>query len=57
LLPEQPDLLIADFQVPNTDTFDIIGYLLARDEHFKILIYSLALKSSMTANGYWQAVP
>ncbi|MEO6549193.1 MAG: response regulator transcription factor [Ferruginibacter sp.] len=36
------DLLILDFQMPNTDTFDIIGYLLAKDEHFKILIYSMA---------------
>ncbi len=36
------DLLILDFQMPNTDTFDIINYLLARDEQCRILIYSMA---------------
>lgn len=36
------DLLILDFQMPNTDTFDIISYLLARDDNFRILIYSMA---------------
>ena len=36
------DLLILDFQMPDTDTFDIISYLLARDEQCKILIYSMA---------------
>ena len=36
------DLLILDFQMPDTDTFDIISYLLARNEKFKILIYSMA---------------
>ncbi len=36
------DLLILDFQMPNTDTFNIISYLLARDESLKILIYSMA---------------
>lgn len=36
------DLLILDFQMPNTDTFSIISNLLARDEHLKILIYSMA---------------
>jgi two-component system, NarL family, invasion response regulator UvrY len=36
------DLLVLDFQMPNTDTFDIISYLLARREDFKILIYSMA---------------
>jgi two-component system, NarL family, invasion response regulator UvrY len=36
------DLLILDFQMPNTDTFDIINYLLARDKLSKILIYSMA---------------
>ncbi|RYE54754.1 MAG: response regulator transcription factor [Sphingobacteriales bacterium] len=38
----QYDLLILDFQMPNTDTFNIIGYLLARHEDAKILIYSMA---------------
>jgi len=36
------DLLILDFQMPNTDTFSIISNLLARDEDLKILIYSMA---------------
>jgi two-component system, NarL family, invasion response regulator UvrY len=36
------DLLILDFQMPNTDTFDIISYLLARHDDSKILIYSMA---------------
>ena len=36
------DLLILDFQMPNTDTFGIISYLLARNQHIKILIYSMA---------------
>ncbi len=36
------DLLILDFQMPNTDTFSIISNLLARDENLKILIYSMA---------------
>src|SRR4028119_1120913 len=36
------DLLILDFQMPNTDTFSIIGNLLARDEELKILIYTMA---------------
>lgn len=36
------DLLILDFQMPNTDTFDIISYLLAKDNRFRILIYSMA---------------
>lgn len=36
------DLLILDFQMPNTDTFNIIANLLARDEKLKILIYSMA---------------
>ncbi|MEJ7828811.1 MAG: response regulator transcription factor [Segetibacter sp.] len=36
------DLLILDFQMPNTDTFNIISNLLARDKHIKILIYSMA---------------
>ena len=35
------DLLILDFQMPNTDTFSIISNLLARDECLKILIYSM----------------
>jgi DNA-binding NarL/FixJ family response regulator len=36
------ELLILDFQMPNTDTFSIISNLLARDQHLKILIYSMA---------------
>ncbi|RYY15050.1 MAG: response regulator transcription factor [Chitinophagaceae bacterium] len=36
------DLLVLDFQMPNTDIFDIIGYLLARKGDSKILIYSMA---------------
>lgn len=36
------DLLILDFQMPNTDTFSIISNILARDEDLKILIYSMA---------------
>jgi DNA-binding NarL/FixJ family response regulator len=28
--------------MPNTDTFSLIGNLLARDQHLKILIYSMA---------------
>jgi len=35
------DLLILDFQMPNTDTFSIISNLLARDQCLKILIYSM----------------
>ena len=35
------DLLILDFQMPNTNTFSIISNLLARDQHLKILIYSM----------------
>ena len=38
----QYDLLILDFQMPNTDTFNIISNVLARDQHLKILIYSMA---------------
>lgn len=36
------DLLILDFQMPNTDTFNIISNLLARDQQLKILIYTMA---------------
>lgn len=36
------DLLILDFQMPNTDTFSLIDNLLARDQQLKILIYSMA---------------
>ncbi len=36
------DLLILDFQMPNTDTFSIISNILARDQRLKILIYSMA---------------
>ena len=38
----QYDLLILDFQMPNTDTFNIISNVLARDQNLKILIYSMA---------------
>jgi two-component system invasion response regulator UvrY len=36
------DLLILDFQMPDTDTFSIIHNLLARDSQLKILIYTMA---------------
>ena len=36
------DLLILDFQMPNTDTFSIISNVLARDSALKILIYTMA---------------
>ncbi|MEO7047494.1 MAG: response regulator transcription factor, partial [Ferruginibacter sp.] len=36
------DLLILDFQMPNTDSFNIISNVLARDQYLKILIYSMA---------------
>ena len=36
------DLLILDFQMPNTDTFSIISNVLARDHSLKILIYTMA---------------
>ena len=36
------DLLVLDFQMPNTDTFNIISWVLARHADFKILIYSMA---------------
>jgi two-component system, NarL family, invasion response regulator UvrY len=36
------DLLVLDFQMPDTDAFNIISYLLARHEDLKILIYSMA---------------
>ena len=36
------NLLILDFQMPDTDTFSIISNLLARHEDLKILIYSMA---------------
>ena len=36
------DLIILDFQMPDTDTFNIINNMLARDRHLKILIYSMA---------------
>jgi DNA-binding NarL/FixJ family response regulator len=36
------DLLILDFQMPNTDTFSMIGNILATDKSLKILIYSMA---------------
>jgi len=36
------DLLILDFQMPDTDTFNIISNVLARDRFLKILIYTMA---------------
>lgn len=36
------DLLILDFQMPDTDAFDIINYLAVKDQDLKILIYSMA---------------
>ena len=36
------DLLVLDFQMPNTDTFNIISWVLAKHADFKILIYSMA---------------
>lgn len=36
------DLLILDFQMPDTDTFSIISNVLARDRSLKILIYTMA---------------
>ncbi len=36
------ELLILDFQMPDTDTFSIIDNLLARDRFLKILIYTMA---------------
>lgn len=36
------DLLILDFQMPDTDTFSIISNVLARDRFLKILIYTMA---------------
>ena len=36
------DLLILDFQMPDTDTFSIISNVLARDRLLKILIYTMA---------------
>ncbi|MEO5645176.1 MAG: response regulator transcription factor, partial [Bacteroidia bacterium] len=36
------ELLILDFQMPNTDTFSIISNVLARDGALKILIYTMA---------------
>ena len=38
------DLLILDFQMPNTDTFSIISNVLARDRSLKILIYTMAFE-------------
>lgn len=38
----QYDLVILDFQMPNTDTFNIVSNLLARDASLKILMYSMA---------------
>ncbi|MEO6819858.1 MAG: response regulator transcription factor [Ginsengibacter sp.] len=36
------DLIILDFQMPDTDTFNIISNMLARDRRLKILIYTMA---------------
>lgn len=36
------DLLIMDYQMPDTDTFNTISNLLARDQFLKILIYTMA---------------
>jgi len=36
------DLLILDFQMPDTDTFSIISNVLARDKFIKILVYTMA---------------
>jgi DNA-binding NarL/FixJ family response regulator len=36
------DLIILDFQMPNTDTFGVIDHLITRDDKVKILIYSMA---------------
>lgn len=36
------DLLILDFQMPDTDTFSIISNVLARNQYLKILIYTMA---------------
>ncbi len=36
------DLLILDFQMPDTDTFSIISNVLARDQFLKILVYTMA---------------
>lgn len=43
------DLLILDLQMPNTDTFSIIGYLMARNDKLKILIYSMATEKIFAA--------
>ena len=36
------DLITLDFQMPNTDIFSLVSYLLARDEEVKILVYTMA---------------
>jgi DNA-binding NarL/FixJ family response regulator len=38
----QYDLVVLDFQMPNTDTFSIISNILARDKNLRILIYTMA---------------
>lgn len=43
------DLLILDFQMPNTDTFSIISNLLARDSELKILIYTMVSENVYAA--------
>ena len=36
------DLIILDFQMPNTDIFNVISYILVHDEKAKILVYTMA---------------
>lgn len=36
------NLITLDFQMPDTDIFGVISYVLARDEEAKILIYTMA---------------
>lgn len=43
------DLMILDFQMPNTDTFSILGYLLAKNSLLKILFYSMATEKIFAA--------
>lgn len=45
----QYDLLILDFQMPNTDTFHVIENLLARAPLLNILMYSMALEKVYAA--------
>ncbi len=36
------DLIILDFQMPDTEIFNVISYLLARDSEAKILVFTMA---------------